>query len=69
MTDRDDLSPNGADAAQDQGRLEALVRADYERCRPDDSFEDLKRRARFSKEDKGLLRDWLALAEQRANAG
>ncbi len=25
--------------------LEALIREDYERCRPDDSFDDLKRRA------------------------
>jgi hypothetical protein len=40
---------------------EALVRHDYERCHPEDTFEDLKRRARFTKEDKGLLRDWLAL--------
>ena len=43
---------------------ESLIRADYERCRPDDSFEDLKRRARFSKEDQGLLRDWMAIAAE-----
>lgn len=45
--------------------LESLVRADYERCHPEDSFDDLKRRARFTKEDKGLLRDWLVVAERR----
>ena len=45
---------------------ESLIRADYERCRPDDSFEDLKHRARFSKEDQGLLRDWMAVAAERA---
>jgi hypothetical protein len=42
--------------------LESLVRTDYERCHPGDSFEDLKRRAHFSNEDRGLLRDWLATA-------
>jgi hypothetical protein len=49
-------------------RLEALVRADYERSHPGDTFDDLKRRARFTKEDKGLLRDWMALAAARAEA-
>jgi len=38
----------------------AQVRADYEHCHPEDSFDDLRRRARFHKGDKGLLRDWLA---------
>lgn len=41
--------------------LESLIRTDYERCHPNDSFEDLKRRAHFE-EDRGLLRDWLATA-------
>ncbi|TAN16611.1 MAG: hypothetical protein EPN45_02285 [Rhizobiaceae bacterium] len=45
---------------------ESLVRADYERCNPGDRFDDLKKRARFSKEDQGLLRDWMALAARRA---
>lgn len=54
-----------------QERLQSLIRSDYERCRPDDTFDDLKRRARFSKEDKFLLRDWMKVAalrdrEQRA---
>jgi hypothetical protein len=46
-------------------RLESLVRAEYERCHLQESFEDLKRRAQFSKEDRGLLRDWLEVAERR----
>ena len=44
------------------------IRADYERCHPNDTFDDLKRRAHFAKEDKGLLRDWLAIAERREQA-
>lgn len=48
--------------------LESLVRSDYERCHPDETLEDLKHRACFTKEDKGLLRDWMALAARRASA-
>jgi hypothetical protein len=48
--------------------LESLIRSDYERCHPDETLEDLKHRAHFSKEDKGLLRDWMALAAERARA-
>ena len=48
--------------------LESLIRQDYERCHPGETLEDLKRRASFSKEDKGLLRDWMAVAEARAAA-
>lgn len=67
----EDFSPSHASAgvvlAADRRRryLELLVRDDYERFHPEDTFDDLKRRARFSKEDKGVLRDWLALAERR----
>jgi hypothetical protein len=32
---------------------------------PDDSFDALKRRARFDKKDNGLLRDWFAVAAHR----
>ena len=48
--------------------LNSLIRADYERCHPGDTLEYLRRRAQFSKEDKGLLRDWMAVAAQRAKA-
>lgn len=41
---------------------ESLIEAEYERCRPGDTFADLKRRARFSKEDQGLLKDWMKRA-------
>ena len=47
---------------------ESLVAADFSRTHPGDSFEGLKRRARFSKEDKGLLGDWMAIAAIRAGA-
>lgn len=46
--------------------LESLIRADYERCYPGETLEDVKRRASFSKEDRGLLRDWMAVAAARA---
>lgn len=62
------ISRSAADAiARNSERqyFESLIRADYEWCHPDDSFDDLKRRAHFTKEDKGLLQDWLALAEWR----
>lgn len=48
--------------------LESLIRADYEKCHPDETLEDLKHRARFSKDDKGLLRDWMVVARRRAAA-
>ena len=57
--------PKTCDAADhEEERLDALIRAEYERCHPDDTFDDLKRRARFSKEDRCLLRDWRALAKR-----
>ncbi len=37
--------------------LESLVREDYARCHPGETLDDMKRRAAFSKEDKGLYRD------------
>jgi hypothetical protein len=46
--------------------LESLVRADYDGSHPDDTFEDMKRRSAFTKEDRGLYRDWIALAAARA---
>ena len=49
--------------------LESLIREDIERCHPGETLEDIKRRASFSKEDKGLLRDWMAVAARRAGAG
>jgi hypothetical protein len=54
--------------AEDLTYLESLIREDYERCHPGETLEDLKRRASFSKEDRGLLRDWMAVATARAAA-
>jgi hypothetical protein len=48
--------------------LESLIREDFSRCHPEETLEDVKRRAAFSKEDKGLLRDWMAVAAGRAAA-
>ena len=52
--------------AAERSDPDSLVRDIYERCNPEDTFEDLKRRSAFSKEDRGLLRDWVALAASRA---
>ena len=51
---------------EERAYLESLIREDFERCHPGETLEDLKRRAPFSKEDKGLLRDWMAIAASRA---
>jgi hypothetical protein len=53
---------------EERAYLESLIREDFERCHPGETLEDLKRRASFSKEDKGLLRDWMAIAAGRAAA-
>jgi hypothetical protein len=50
------LDPAGA---WDQTYLESLIREDFERCHPGETLDDLKRRASFSREDRGLLRDWM----------
>lgn len=47
--------------------LESLIRDDYARCHPGETLDDLKCRARFSREDQGLLRDWLLFAITREN--
>jgi hypothetical protein len=53
---------------EEQTYLESLIREDFERCHPGETLEDLRRRASFSKEDSGLLRDWMAIAARRAAA-
>lgn len=52
--------------AAERTDLESLVRADYALCHPGETLDDLKRRARFAKEDKGMYRDWLSVAARRA---
>lgn len=72
MDDRIRISLNGVTQPigpldpEERAHLEALVRSDYARLHPGDSFDQLKQRARFAKEDKGLLRDWMELAVRRA---
>lgn len=46
--------------------LESLISEDFAQCHPGDSLDDMKRRSAFSKEDRGLLRDWMAVAAARA---
>lgn len=46
--------------------LESLIRDDFEQCHPGDSLDDMRRRSAFSREDRGLLRDWMAVAASRA---
>ena len=48
--------------------LESLICEDFERCHAGETLADIKRRVSFSKEDKGLLRDWMAVAAKRAEA-
>lgn len=42
--------------------IEALARQAYDACHPDDTFDDLKRRAGFTREAAGLLRAWTRAA-------
>lgn len=56
----------GSAAQEDAAYLESLIRQDFERCHPGETLDDLKRRAAFSKEARGLLRDWMAVAAKRA---
>ncbi len=51
---------------EERAYLESLIREDYARCHPGQSLDDMKSRARFSWEDKGMYRDWLAVAATRA---
>lgn len=53
-------SPNHP--ATPDAAIEALARQAYEACHPDDSFDDLKRRAGFTREAAGLLRAWMGAA-------
>lgn len=56
-----------ADAAE-RAYLESLIREDFDRCHPGETLEDIKRRAAFSKEDRRLYQDWMAVAAMRAQA-
>lgn len=59
--------PNAAaDNPPASAALEALVREEYERCHPGETFDDMKQRAAYSRIDSGLYRDWMAIACARA---
>ena len=45
--------------------LESLIREDNDRRRVGETFDDMKRRMPFSREDQGLYRDWMAIAATR----
>ncbi|AWM87127.1 hypothetical protein [Microvirga sp. 17 mud 1-3] len=49
--------------------VEALARHLFERARRDDTFDDLKRRAAFDRQDAGRLRHWLRAAQAMAAGG
>lgn len=53
----------------DPDAVEREARRLYDACHPNDGFDDLKHRAAFSREDRMLLRDWLAAAAGRLAAG
>jgi hypothetical protein len=55
-----DLKSPTVVALFEEGRLDKLFRKSYGKAHPGESFEDLKRRARFDKHEKALLVDWLA---------
>ena len=59
MSTRSYSDLGGADQ-EDAAYLESLIRQDFERCHPGETLDDLKRR------DRGLLRDWMAVAARRA---
>lgn len=66
MTNSHDFVRPSDDA--ERAYLESLVREEYDRCRVGETFDDMKRRMPFSREDQGLYRDWMALAAARAEA-
>jgi len=51
-------------ASEQADLLEAIAAQAYDGCHADDSFEDMRHRARFSKEDRYLRNDWLAFARR-----
>lgn len=58
---------SAADVSSRQVQIETMATEAFDRCHPGDSFQDMKRRASFSKEDRYLLADWLAFAEAELN--
>jgi hypothetical protein len=48
---------------------EELAQDLFERARPSDSFDDLKRRAAFNRQDAGRFRHWIRAAQAIAAEG
>lgn len=59
----------GSGSLAGRSNLLPALASRYERCHPGDTFDDLCNRARFSKEDRRLLEDWLAVFGTGAEAG
>jgi hypothetical protein len=55
---------NEAEASSPE--IEALARELFERTSRDDTFDDLKRRAAFNRQDAGSLRHWIRVAQAKA---
>jgi hypothetical protein len=51
---------------EERASLESRIREEFARCHPNETLEDLNRRAAFWKLDRALLRDWMAVAAARA---
>ena len=62
------LYVRGADERAKEAQAPVQVLKAIAQINPGETLEDIKRRASFSKEDKGLLRDWMAIAAIRAAA-
>ncbi len=46
--------------------LESLVQENFSWCHPGETLDAVRRRAPFSREDQGLLREWMEFAVTRA---
>jgi hypothetical protein len=57
---------NPHDRATAFPEIEALARKLFEHTRRDDTFDDLKRRAAFNRQDAGSLRHWIRVAQAKA---
>jgi hypothetical protein len=52
-----------------RGDVESLARELFERASRDDTFDDLKRRAAFNRQDAGRIRHWIRAARAMAAKG
>jgi hypothetical protein len=45
-----------------------FIEVDYERCNPDDTWDDLVHRARFDRFSRGKMNEWLSIGKARQQA-